>query len=69
MTIVVQLLSPVEVEAFGEHNSLEVLVFLLLSKPLLLQEGYQVIPLLHHVQHLIQDLLLLGQLLLCLQVV
>lgn len=62
-------LSPVEVEAFGEHDGLQVLVLLLLPKPLLLQEGHQGVTLLHHLQHLIQDLLLLSELLLRLQVV
>lgn len=61
--------SPVEVKAFREHNSLQVLVFLLLSKSLLLQESNQGISLLHHFQHLIQDLLLLSQFLLRFQVV
>jgi len=63
------LLNPVEVEALGEHHALQVLVLLLLPKPLLIQEGHQGIALLHHLQHLIQDLLLLAELLLRLQVV
>lgn len=62
-------LNPVQAQAFGEHNGLQVLVFLLLLKPLLLQERHQVVALLHHLQHLVQDLLLLGQLLLALQVI
>lgn len=61
--------SPVEAEALGEHDALQVLVLLLLPEPLLLQEGHQSVALLHHLQHLVQDLLLLRQLLLRLQVV
>lgn len=60
---------PVEVEALGKHDRLQVLVLLLLTEPLLLQEGYQGVSLLHHLQHLIQDALLLSQLHLRLQVV
>lgn len=63
------ILNPVQAQSFGEHNGLQVLVFLLLLKPLLLQECHKVVPLLHHLQHLVQDLLLLGQLLLRLQVI
>lgn len=60
---------PVEIETLREHDRLQVLILLLLPEPLLLQEGYQGVSLLHHLQHLIQDVLLLCQLHLCLQVV
>lgn len=63
------LLNPVKVEALGEHYSLQVFIFFLLPESLLLQESHQRVPLLHHLQHLIQDPLLLGQLCLSLQVV
>ena len=60
---------PVQAEALGQHGGLQVLVLLLLPQPLLLQQGYQGVSLLHHLQHLVQDPLLLRQLLLRLQVV
>jgi len=62
-------LGPVEVESFGEHDTLQVFVLLLLSKSLLLQEGDEGIALFHHLQHLIKDLLLLSKLLLGFQMV
>ena len=60
---------PVQAEALGQHGGLQVLVLLLLPQPLLLQQGHQRVSLLHHLQHLVQDPLLLCQLLLRLQVV
>lgn len=63
------LLSPVEVEALGEHDRFQVFVLFLLPESLLFQESHQRVPLLHHLQHFVQDPLLLGQLCLSFQVV
>lgn len=67
--LVYSLLGPIEVKAFRKHHRLEILVLLFLPKPLLLQKGHQSITLLHHLQHLTEDLLFLSKLFLCLKVV
>lgn len=57
-------------ESWSCHQDLlQVLVFLALQEPLLLQEGHEDVPLLHHLQHLLQDEALLLQLPLLLQVI
>lgn len=50
---------PVQAEALAQHSSLQVLVLLFLPQSLLLQQGHQRVSLLHHLQHLVQDLFLL----------